>query len=358
MVSRKEMGGNDMKGIIDRVDLDWGNLPFDFIKTDCHLEYTFADGKWDDGKVVEDDQIALHISSTCLHYGQEAFEGLKVFEAKDGRILCFRPDENAKRMERTARKIMMEPFPQDKFVEAVEKVARLNKRWIPPYGSGASLYIRPLLIGVSGTIGVKPSIEYKWIVFVTPVGPYFKTGLQPVNLLVEELIDRAAPNGVGDVKVGGNYASGLRASFAAKKKGFDEVLYLDAREKRYIDESGATNFFGITKDGKYITPGSPTILRSITNMSVRQVARDLGITVEERDVDVAELAGLAEAGCCGTAAIIAPVESISWKGEVIRYLEPGEICGPVSKKLYDYLTGLQSGDLEDKYGWVREFNMD
>ena len=342
-----------MKGIMDRVKLDWGNLPFDFIKTDCYVDYTFANGKWDDGKEVEGDTFTLHISSTCLHYGQQCFEGLKAFEAKDGRILCFRPDENAKRMDRTARKIMMEPIPQKKFLEAVDRVVALNKRWIPPYGSGASLYIRPLLIGVTGTVGVKPSTEYKFLVFVTPVGPYFKTGLQPIKLMVEEEVDRAAPQGVGDVKVGGNYAAGLRASFGAKKKGFDEVLYLDALHKKYIDESGATNFFGITKDGKYVTPGSHTILPSITNMSVRTVARDLGIKVEERDVAVEELPGLAETGCCGTAAIITPVESIMWKGEVIRYLQPGEVCGPVSRKLYDTLTGLQCGDVEDKYGWGR-----
>jgi branched-chain amino acid aminotransferase len=347
-----------MKGIMDRVKLDWGKLPFDFIKTDCFLEYTFQDGKWDDGKVVEDEMFTLHVSSTCLHYGQQCFEGLKVFEAKDGRILCFRPEENARRMDRTGRKILMEPIPEDKFLQAVDRAARLNKRWIPPYGSGASLYVRPLLIGVSGTVGVKPSTEYKFIVFVTPVGPYFKTGLQPIKLMVEEQVDRAAPYGVGDVKVGGNYAAGLRASFGAKSKGFDEVLYLDAKHKKYIDESGATNFFGITKDGKYVTPGSHTILPSITNKSVREVARDMGMTVEERDIPVDELTELTETGCCGTAAIITPVESITWKGEVIKYLEPGEVCGPISKKLYDTLTGLQCGDVEDKYGWVREINVD
>lgn len=352
-----DTGGERMKGIMDRVNMDWGKLPFDFVSTDCHLEYMFSDGKWDDGKVVEEDTVTLHISSTCLHYGQEAFEGLKVFEAKDGRILCFRPDENAKRMERTAQKILMQPFPMEKFLDAIDKVTRLNKRFIPPYGSGAALYVRPLLIGVTGTVGVKPSTEYMFMIFVTPVGPYFKTGLQPIKLMVEEEVDRAAPNGVGDVKVGGNYAAGLRASFGAKGKGFDEVLYLDAREKKYIDESGATNFFGITRDGKYVTPGSSTILPSITNMSVRTVAKDMGIPVEARDIPVGELTGFVETGCCGTAAIITPVESITWKGEVIQYLKPGEVCGAVSKKLYDHLTGLQCGDVEDTYGWTREIDV-
>lgn len=347
-----------MKGAMERVKFDWGTLPFDYIKTDCHLEYRFQDGKWDDGKVVEDDSINLHISSTCLHYGQQAFEGLKVFEAKDGRILCFRPEENAKRMARTAKKIFMEPFPEDKYLEAIEKVTRLNARFIPPYGSGASLYVRPLLIGVSGTVGVKPSTEYVWLIFVTPVGPYFKNGLTPIKLMVEEVVDRAAPNGVGDVKVGGNYAAGLRASFGAKSKGFDEVLYLDATHKKYIDESGATNFFGITKDGKYVTPGSHTILPSITNKSLRVIASDLGIPVEERDIPVEELREFVETGCCGTAAIITPVESITWKNEPIKYLDPGEVCGPTSRKLYDQLTGIQCGDVEDTRGWVREIKVD
>lgn len=342
---------------MEKVNLDWENLPFDYIKTNGHLEYVYKDGKWDDGKIVEDDTVNLHISSTCLHYGQEAFEGLKVFESKDGRALCFRPEENAKRMRRTAEKIYLEPFPEEKFLEAITRVTALNKEFIPPHGSGAALYVRPLLIGITGTIGVKPSSEYMFLIFCTPVGPYFKSGLNPVKLMVEETVDRAAPNGVGDVKVGGNYAAGLRASAGAKKKGFDEVLYLDAKEKKYIDESGATNFFGITKDGKYVTPGSPTILPSITNMSVRQLAKDLGMTVEQRDVAVEELLDFAETGCCGTAAIITPVESITWKGEVIKYLEPGEVCGPVSKKLYDTLTGIQSGDVEDKYGWIRKIEV-
>jgi branched-chain amino acid aminotransferase len=343
---------------MEKVKLDWGTLPFDFISTNGHLEYLYQDGKWDDGRVVEEDTVNLHISSTCLHYGQEAFEGLKVFETRDGRALCFRPDENAKRMRRTAEKIYLQPFPEDKFIEAIRRITAMNREYIPPHGSGAALYVRPLLIGITGTIGVKPSTEYMFLIFCTPVGPYFKSGLTPVKLMVEETVDRSAPLGVGDVKVGGNYAAGLRASARAKKNGFDEVLYLDAKEKKYIDESGATNFFGITKDGKYVTPGSETILPSITNMSIKQIARDMGITVEERDIPVEELPKFAEAGCCGTAAIITPVEAISWRNEMIQYLQPGEVCGPVSKKLYDQLTGIQAGDVEDKYGWVHELKLD
>lgn len=347
-----------MERIMDRVKLNWGELPFDYIKTDCHLEYYFSDGKWDEGTVVEDDNLSLNISATCLHYGQECFEGMKAFETKDGRVLSFRPDENAKRMETTAHKILMKPFPVETFVEATDKVVRLNKRFIPPYGSGAAMYIRPLLLGVTGTVGIKPSTEYLWMVFATPVGPYFKHGLKPIKLLVEEEVDRAAPNGVGDVKVGGNYAAGLRASFGAKGKGYDEALYLDALEKKYIDESGATNFFGITKDGKYVTPSSHSILPSITNMSLRTIAKDLGITVEDRPIHVDELPDFVEIGCCGTAAIITPVKSITYRGKEITYDCGNDDIGPVSKKIYDQLTGIQAGDVEDKHGWTREIKLD
>lgn len=340
-----------------KADLKWSELPFDYIKTDCHIEYNFRNGKWDGGIVVKDDMVSLSISSTCLHYGQECFEGTKAFETKDGRVIAFRTEENAKRMTVTAKKILMQPFPEDEFVRACDEVVRLNARFIPPYGSGASMYIRPLLIGVTGTIGIKPSREYKWIVFATPVGPYFKNGLKPIKLLVEEVVDRAAPNGVGDVKVGGNYAAGLRASFGAKAQGYDEVLYLDALEKRYIDESGATNFYGITKDGKYVTPSSHSILPSITNMSLRQIARDLGITVEDRPIPVEELREFTETGCCGTAAIITPVHSITYRGETITYND-GEHVGPVTTKIYKRLEGIQSGDVDDTHGWTHEIKLD
>ena len=343
---------------MEKVDLNWSELPFDYIKTDCHLEYRFSDGKWDAGKVVEDDQISISISSTCLHYGQECFEGTKVFETKDGRALAFRTEDNARRMQRTAEKIMMAPFPAKMFVEAVDKLVKLNRRWIPPHGSGASLYVRPLLIGVTGTIGIKPSREYIFVVFCTPVGPYFKNGLKPIRLRVEEEIDRAAPNGVGDVKAGGNYASGLRATDAAKQDGFDEVLYLDPKEKKYVDESGSSNFFCITSDGRYVTPRSSSILASITNNSLMTMARDMGITVEQRPLHIEELYDFREAGCVGTAAIITPVGSITYHGQEVRYLEDGKDIGDVTKKLYDQLTGIQSGDVEDPYGWTREIQLD
>ncbi len=342
---------------MERANLDWENLTFQYVKTDYHLEYYFKDGKWSEAKIVENDTIELNIAATALHYGQECFEGLKAFEQADGTISVFRPDENAKRMINSAKKILMEPFPEEKFLEAVTEIVRLNRRFIPPYGSGASLYIRPLLLGTSGIVGVKPSHEYLFLIFVTPVGPYFKGGLKPINLLVIEDIDRAAPFGTGDVKVGGNYAAGMRASKKAKELGYDEVLYLDARHKKYIDESGPANFFGITKDDKYVTPKSSSILPSITNKSLQVIAQDMGLTVEQRPVDVQEIFDFKEAGCCGTAAVISPVKSITYREKKVAYLEDDEV-GAVCRKLYDHLRGIQLGTEEDKYGWNLKIKMD
>ncbi|MHB2150779.1 branched-chain amino acid aminotransferase [Calditrichota bacterium LG25] len=343
---------------MERAKLDWSNLAFQYVKTDYHLEYYFKDGKWSEANIVESDRVELHIAATALHYGQQCFEGLKAFERADGRVSVFRVDENAKRMKRSAEKILMEPFPEDKFIEAVFKVVQLNRRFVPPYGSGASLYVRPLLIGTSGVIGVKPSTEYMFLIFVMPVGPYFKGGLKPIRLLVEEEIDRAAPLGVGDVKVGGNYAAGLRASHKAKSLGYNEVLYLDAKHKKYIDESGPANFFGITQDNKYVTPASSSILPSITNMSLRTLAEEeLGMKVEQRPIDVEEIFDFKEAGCCGTAAVITPVKSIKYRDREVTYLQGDEV-GPVCRKLYDTLTGIQLGTVEDKYGWSFEIPMD
>lgn len=337
---------------MEKIDLNWAELPFKYTKTDCHLEYHFREGQWDDGKVVEDDRISLNIASTCLHYGQQCFEGLKVFEAKDGRALVFRADENARRMVRSAKKLLMQPFPEEKFIEAVERVVQLNKRYIPPHGSGASLYVRPLLLGTSGLVGVKPSTDYVFMIFCTPVGPYFKNGLKPIKLLVEEEFERAAAHGVGDVKAGGNYAAGLRGTAKAHSLGYDEVLYLDPSEKKYIDESGPANFFGITY-GKYITPSSSSILGSITNKSLMDLARDMGIEVDRRPIHVEEIFNLKEAGCCGTAAVIAPVKSITFRDKTVTYCEDDEM-GEVSKKLYDRLRQIQLGLYEDKFGWTKE----
>ena len=346
-----------MKETMQKADLKWAELPFDYVRTDCHLVYTYRDGKWDAGEIVEGDQITLSIAATCLHYGQECFEGLKVHESKDGRAIAFRPDENAARMVHTAEKLLMAPPPPELFIEAVERVVALNRRFVPPYGTRASLYVRPLLIGTTGTVGIKPSREFKFVVFVTPVGPYFKTGLKPVRLLIERDVDRASPRGVGDAKTGGNYAAGLRATWGARDKGYAEVLFLDAPEKKYVNESGSSNFFAITKDGRYVTPKSPSILASITNKSLMQIARDMGIPVEQRVVPVTELPTFAEAGLIGTATIIAPVYAIQDGDTLIQYCGPDEV-GPVSKKLREALVAVQHGDAPDPHGWLHEIKMD
>ncbi len=335
---------------MERADLDFAHLPFAYHRTDANIRYRFRDGTWSEGELTSDETLTLHMAATCLHYGQEVFEGLKVFERPDGRLQTFRLEENAKRLQRSARKLLMEPVPVDLFREAVHRVVRANRRFVPPYGTGASLYVRPLLLGVGPEIGVKPSREYLFIVFVTPVGPYYKAGFEPVRLIVEEEIDRAAPGGVGDIKCGGNYAAGLRATTAAKEKGFSEVLYLDAREKRYIDESGSSNFYAI-RNGTYITPASPSILPSITNMSVQQIARDMGLNVEARPVSVDELPTFEEAGCLGTAAVITPVESVTYRGREYVYGERGK-AGPVTTELYKRLTAIQWGESQDPYGWT------
>lgn len=346
-----------MKDTMAKADLKWGELPFDYIKTDCHLEYNFQDGKWDAGSVVEDDKISISLASTCLHYGQECFEGMKVYETRDGRALAFRPEENARRMASTARKIMMIAPSEELFIEACDRAVKLNRRFIPPYGSGASLYIRPLLIGVTGTVGIKPSREYMFVVFVTPVGPYFRSGLKPVKVMVEEHVDRAAPEGIGDAKTGGNYAAGIRATWAAREKGFSEVLFLDARTKRLVDESGSSNFFAITRDGTYVTPKSPSILESVTNKSLIDLAKEMGIKVERRPVEVSELPNFVEAGLVGTATIITPVSAIQHGNKLIQYGSPNEV-GPVSLKLRDALLNLQTGDTPDTHGWTHEIELD
>ncbi|MFO8073927.1 MAG: branched-chain amino acid aminotransferase [Polyangia bacterium] len=338
---------------MSKVDLDWKNLGFGYRKTDCNIRYTWRDGAWSEGKLVEDEIIPMHMAATCLHYGQEAFEGLKVFEQKDGRIVAFRLEENAKRLARSCSKIFMEPVPEEMFIEAVFKVVDANRHFVPPYGTGGSLYVRPLMLGTGPQVGVKPAGEYLFVVFVTPVGPYFKSGFKPIKLVVEEEYDRAAPNGVGDVKVGGNYAAGLRASLRARENGYTEVLYLDARHKKYLDESGPANFFGVTRDGQYVTPDSESILPSITNKSLVTIAGEMGMNPQRRPVEVEEIFDFVDAGCCGTAAVITPVGSITYGDRKAVYVEgdePGEHC----KRLYDKLTGIQLGTEPDEHGWIRE----
>jgi branched-chain amino acid aminotransferase len=333
--------------------INWSELSFGYMKTDYNVRSYYRHGKWGELEVSSSEIINIHISATCLHYGQEAFEGLKAFRGKDGKIRVFRMDENAKRLQSSARGILMAELPVEKFEEAVSKAIKLNERFIPPYGSGASLYIRPLLIGMGALIGVKPADEYMFMVFVTPVGPYFKTGFTPVPICIMRGFDRAAPNGTGIYKVGGNYAASLTAGKKANENGYAAVLYLDPKEKLYLDESGPANFFAI-KDNTYITPASNSILPSITNKSLLQLAADMGLKVERRPIPVTELSTFEEAAECGTAAVITPISRIDDLDENRSYLysKDGK-AGPTCEKLYNKLFAIQTGDEPDPYGWVK-----
>ena len=332
-------------------DIDWGNLPFGYFKTDYNVRVYYRNGKWGEVETSSSEYIPVHMAATTLHYGQEAFEGLKVFRGKDGKVRVFRWDENAKRMQRSAHGIMMAEPPAELFFEMLEKVVKLNKDYIPPAGTGASLYVRPLLIGTGPQVGVKPANEYLFLMFVVPVGPYFKEGFKPVDVQLIRDYDRAAPQGTGNIKVGGNYAAGMRATERAHKEGFATVLFLDPKEKKYIDEAGPANFFAI-RDNTYITPKSDSILPSITNMSLRKLAADMGMKVEQRKVAYDELDTFEEAGACGTAAVITPIKKIVDRetGKVFRYCPDGK-PGKVSTALYHRLKGIQEGEVEDKFGW-------
>lgn len=332
-------------------DLDWSNLSFGYTKTNYNVRCTYSNGKWGELEVSNSENINLHIAATCLHYGQEAFEGLKAFRGKDNKIRIFRMQENAKRMQASARGVFMQEVPTDIFEKAVTKAVLLNKEFVPPYGSGASLYIRPLLIGTSGLLGVKPSNEYEFIVFVSPVGPYFKEGFKPTPVAVLRGYDRAAPLGTGTIKIGGNYAASLVPGHIAHEKGYSAVLFLDAKEKKYIDECGPANFFAI-KGNKYITPASSSILPSITNNSLMTIAKDLGLEVEQRKILLDELSSVDEAGQVGTAAVISPILRVDDLDENKSYViaKNGE-AGPWCIKLYELLRGIQQGDKEDKYNW-------
>ena len=330
--------------------IDWKGLPFGYFKTDFNIRCNYANGKWGELEVHDSEYITLHMAATCLHYGQEAFEGLKAFRGKDGKIRVFRMEENAKRMQRSSQGIMMAEVSTALFTEAVRKVVKLNEGYVPPFESGASLYIRPLLIGTGPQIGVKPADEYLFMVMVMPVGPYFKEGFKPTDLVIYREYDRAAPLGTGTVKVGGNYAASLVAGQRAHQNGFSSVLYLDAREKKYIDECGPANFFGI-KGNSYITPKSTSILPSITNMSLRQLAKDMGMKVEERQIAVEELSEFDEVGACGTAAVISPIKRIYDADNDKEYLY-GTEPGKVSVKLYEKLREIQYGIQPDLYNWT------
>ena len=333
-------------------NLDWSKLPFGYQKTNYNVRCAFKDGKWGEVEVTDSEYINMHMAATCLHYGQEVFEGLKAFRGKDGKIRIFRMDENAKRIRRSAEGIMMEPLPEDKFMEMVEKVVRLNEDFIPPYGSGSSLYIRPIEVGMSAQVGVKPATEYLFIIFVTPVGPYFKEGFKPTKVAIYREFDRAAPRGTGRWKVGGNYAASLTAGTMAKQNGYSAVLYLDPKAKKYIDECGPANFFAVKGD-TYVTPKSESILPSITNMSLQQIAKDLGMQVECRPVLLEELAEMDEAAECGTAAVAAPISQIDDvdEGKSYVFAKDGN-PGPWTTKLYNRLRGIQLGEEPDTHNWV------
>lgn len=331
-------------------DLDWSNLSFGYVPTDYNVRCYYRNGKWGEIEVCSDEYIKLHMASTCLHYGQEAFEGLKAYRGKDGKVRVFRMDENAARLQSTCRGILMPEVPTELFEEMVKKVVRLNQEFIPTYESGATLYVRPLLIGTSAQVGVHPSTEYLFTIFVTPVGPYFKGGFSTNPYVIIRDYDRSAPLGTGIYKVGGNYAASLKANALAHEKGYACEFYLDAKEKKYMDECGAANFFGI-KNNTYVTPKSTSILPSITNKSLMQLAEDLGMKVERRQIPEDELETFEEAGACGTAAVISPISYIDDLDTGKRY-DFGAEPGKISKKLYDTLRAIQYGDEEDKHGWV------
>ena len=332
-------------------ELDWGNLSFGYIPTDYNVRCYYKDGKWGEIEESTSESINIHMASTCLHYGQEIFEGLKAFRGKDGKVRIFRLEENAKRIISSAEGIKMQPIPVELFCDMVKRVVKLNERFVPPYGSGASLYIRPLEIGISAQVGVKPSSEYLFLVLVTPVGPYFKGGFKNTNICIMREFDRVAPKGTGRWKGGGNYAASLEAGEKAHELGYSAVLYLDPKEKKYIDECGPANFLAI-KDGKYITPASESILPSITNMSLQQIAKDMGIEVECRQIPLEELDTIQEAAACGTAAVASPIGEIHDLDLDKKYVisKNGE-PGPVVTALYNKLRGIQLGEEEDIHGW-------
>ena len=339
---------------MEKKNIDWANLGFSYQQTDKRYVANYKDGTWDEGGLVEDPMITMSECACVLQYAQTCFEGLKAYTAKDGHIVCFRPDLNAERMANTAERLEMPVFPEDRFVDAVVETVRANKDYVPPYGSGATLYIRPYMFGIGPVIGVAPATEYQFRVFCTPVGPYFKGGAKPITIRVSDF-DRAAPNGTGHIKAGLNYAMSLHAIVDAHEKGYSENLYLDPKTRTKVEETGGANFIFVTKDGKVVTPKSDSILPSITRRSLVAIARDhLGMEVEEREVFLDELKDFAECGLCGTAAVISPVGKIVDHGKEICFPSGMEQMGEITKKLYDTLTGMQMGSIEAPEGWIKE----
>ena len=337
---------------MEKKNIDWSNLGFSYLKTDKRFVSNYKDGAWDKGALTGDDQVTINECAGVLQYAQTVFEGMKAYTTEDGRIVIFRPDLNASRMADSARRLEMPVYPEEKFVEAVEQVVRANAAWVPPYGSGATLYLRPYMFGTNAVIGVKPADEYQFRVFATPVGPYFKGGVKPLTIRVSDF-DRAAPHGTGHIKAGLNYAMSLHAIVTAHAEGYDENMYLDAATHTKVEETGGANFLFVTKDGKVVTPKSDSILPSITRRSLMYVAKEyLGLEAEEREIAFDEVKDFAECGLCGTAAVISPVGRIVDHGQEICFPAGMETMGPVTQKLYDTLTGIQMGRIEAPKCWI------
>ena len=337
---------------MEKKNLDWANLGFGYVTADYRYVSNYKDGKWDDGTITTDANITLNECAGVFQYAQTCFEGLKAYTTEDGKIVCFRPDLNAVRMMETCERLKMPTVPVDKFIDAVEKVVKANAAWVPPFGSGATLYIRPYMIATNPVIGVKPADEYQFRIFVTPVGPYFKGGAKPLTIRVSDF-DRAAPHGTGHIKAGLNYAMSLYQIVDAHEQGFDENMYLDPATCTKVEETGGANFIFITKDGKFVTPKSDSILPSITRRSLMVVAEKyLGMEVEHREVLLDELKDFADCGICGTAAVISPVGKVNDHGTEICFPSGMEEMGPTTKKLYETLTGIQMGTVEAPEGWI------
>ena len=341
-----------MEGNTTKKNIDWGNIGFGYIQTDYRYVSNYKNGAWDEGTLTSDPNVVLNECAGVLQYAQTVFEGLKAYTTEDGHIVTFRPDLNAERLKQSAERLEIPVFPEERFMEAVDKVVAANAAYVPPYGSGATLYIRPYIFGSNAVIGVKPADEYQFRMFCTPVGPYFKGGAKPITIKVSDF-DRAAPHGTGHIKAGLNYAMSLHAIVTAHKEGFDENMYLDAATRTKVEETGGANFLFVTKDGKVVTPKSDSILPSITRRSLLVVAKEyLGLEVEEREVYKEELKDMAECGLCGTAAVISPVGKIVDHGEEICLPSGMDDMGPVTRKLYETLTGIQMGRIEGPEGWI------
>lgn len=332
-------------------NLDWKNLGFAFLPTHGHVQADFSNGEWGPLRVAKDPYIPMHVAANCLHYGQACFEGLKAFTTKGGKQVLFRPDRNGDRLRASADRICMEAPSVAMFIEACRMACDLNRDFIPPYGTGASLYLRPLLIGTEPTVGIKPSSTYSFIVLVTPVGPYYKEGFTPVEAIVLEDYDRAAPKGTGRAKMAGNYAASLKPGMEAKKLGYPIVLFSDPKENRFVDEFGTSNFIGITADGKYETPDSPSILQSITNESLQVLAADIGLKVVRAPIPLEGLGRYSEVGACGTAAVITPVYSVKYREKTFTFGSKTQ-AGATLTRLYQALQGIQYGETPDKHGWL------